>query len=216
MQQPPDDVFSDDSSQDLSLFAESVLEEMQSTISPRFEHLWDRFHQVLKDYVERRISPQLQPHVGASDILQSAFLSLWRRLEDSSKPPLTDQDDLWGFLMTIARRKLARRWRQIQTQKRGAGNVITATDYTSSTSGAAFEEIFYEEVNQQLKLELEEASDRLDVECQTIISMKLTGMTNAEIANELKCSIRRIERKNNLIRKAFTDAEADSTIIAES
>jgi len=216
MQQPPDDVFSDDSSQDLSLFAESVLEEMQSTISPRFEQIWDRFHLVLKDYVECRISPQLQPHVGSSDILQSAFLSLWRRLEDSSKPPLTDQDDLWGFLMTIARRKLARRWRQIQTQKRGAGNVITATDYTSSTSGAAFEEIVYEEVNQQLKLELEEASDRLDVECQTIISMKLTGMTNAEIANELKCSTRRIERKNNLIRKAFTDAEADSTIIAES
>ena len=66
------------------------------------------------------------------------------------------------------------------------------------------------------ELELEEASDRLDVECQTIISMKLTGMTNAEIANELKCSTRRIERKNNLIRIAFTDAAADSTIIAES
>lgn len=216
MQQPPDNVSPDDSLEELPEFAESVLEEMQSTISPRFEQIWDRFHRLLKNYVEQRLSPQLQPHAGASDILQSAFLSLWRRLEDPSKPPLTDQDDLWGFLMTIARRKLSRRWRQINTQKRGGGKVISATDYTNSDAKSSFEEIVFEEVNQQLKLELEEASELLDIECQTIISMKLAGMTNAEIAEELKCSIRRIERKNNLIRKAFTDAEADSTIITES
>lgn len=215
MQSPADQNNPDDAQEQLPEYADSVLEEMQSAVSPRFEQVWSQFHRLLKNYVEQRLSPQLQPHAGASDILQSAFLSLWRRLEDPSKPPLTDQDDLWGFLMTIARRKLSKRWRQIQTQKRGGGNVITATDFTHSDAASSFEEIVYAEVNQQLKLELEEASDLLDVECQTIISMKLAGMTNAEIANELKCSVRRIERKNNLIRKAFTDAEADSTIIGE-
>ncbi|HCO22284.1 MAG: hypothetical protein CME31_28330 [Gimesia sp.] len=193
-------------------YADSMLQEMGSTLSPGFERIWDQFHELLKDYVQNRLSPQLQPEAGASDILQSAFLSLWRRLEDKSKPALTEQDDLWGFLMTLARRKLARRWREINTQKRGSGKVVTATDFTNGDANTSFDEIVFHEVNHQVRLELEEASQRLDLECQTIVSMKLAGMTNAEISKALNCSTRRIERKNNLIRISFSDPDETALV----
>ncbi|EDL60494.1 ECF-type sigma factor [Gimesia maris] len=74
----------------------------------------------------------------------------------------------------------------------------------------------FHEVNHQVRLELEEASQRLDLECQTIVSMKLAGMTNAEISKALNCSIRRIERKNNLIRKSFSDPDETALVPPES
>jgi DNA-directed RNA polymerase specialized sigma24 family protein len=46
----------------------------------------------------------------------------------------------------------------------------------------------------------------LEPTLRTVVIGKLAGQTNAELADQLGCSTRTIERKLNLIRKIWTDA----------
>lgn len=194
--------------------ADELLQSLESVGQPEFDRIWSIFQSSLRAYLRKRIGPKLQNDVGASDVMQSAFLSLWKRLEDASKPPIEEHEELWKLLITIARRKLSKRWRQIYTQRRGEGRIFNGTDLAADGSSAAgiLETITIDEASSQITAEIDDLSECLDAECQTIVSMKLSGMTNEEIATALDCSKRRIERKNALIRKAFARQLADLSL----
>jgi len=184
--------------------ADELLESIETGDRPDFARIWNAFQSSLHTYLRKRMSPKLNADAGVSDVMQSAFVSLWKRLEDASKPPVAEHDELWKLLITIARRKLSKRWRRIYAQRRGSGRVITGTDLAATGATGIFETLVIDEANNQITAEIEALSALLDTECQAIVSMKLSGMTNEEIAEALECSKRKIERKNVLIRKAFS------------
>ncbi|MFN3151577.1 sigma-70 family RNA polymerase sigma factor [Bremerella sp.] len=165
---------------------------------------WESFQGRLRQFLERRIPDHLQAHTNASDVMQSAFLSLWRYFQKQERPIQVGDEELWKLLVTIARRKLTDKWRKVLTKKRGEGRVITATDLEVQRQ-TSFDQFVVQRMDQELVELLEDIEAKINEECQVIVSMRLAGMTNAEIATTLNCSLRRIERKLVLIKSAFSE-----------
>ncbi|WDI41470.1 sigma-70 family RNA polymerase sigma factor [Bremerella sp. P1] len=164
--------------------------------------VWERFQGRLRRFLERRMPNNLQVHTNASDVMQSAFLSLWRYLEKQEGTISLGDEELWRILVTIAKRKLSDKWRKLHAKKRGEGRVVTATDLEIERQ-ASFDQFVLKEMDHEVSDILDEITGKLEEECQVIASMRLAGMTNAEIASALNCSLRRIERKLHLIRSAL-------------
>lgn len=188
-----------------SVLADSLLEDAEAAGPDEFDRIWQRFHQALKSYVQRRLSPRLRARGQASDVIQSAFVSFWKKLEAGVTPPLDDDEHLWRYLVKIARRKLAKMWKRIYTKKRGAGKEFAEADLGSDQAELALAQLVLNETERQLEADLETILSRLDLETQTICSMKLASMTNREIAQEFGCSLRKVERKGELLRRIFAE-----------
>ncbi|QDU07494.1 ECF-type sigma factor [Gimesia aquarii] len=192
-----------DPTETISVLADSMLQEAEDSSSRVFLEIRERFQVKLRNYVDKHLSPKLQTHADSSDILQSAFISFWKKLNSESQPAVDDHDDLWPYLIKITRRKLAKSWRRIYAQKRGAGKVLSAADLAAMESDSDFQNLVFDEFDYQLDLDLESILQKFDLETQTIASMKLSGMTNKEISQELSCSLRKVERKGSILRKAI-------------
>lgn len=182
-------------------FADRWLAAAESERTKSFETLCRSFQPALRRFVQQRLSPKLQSQTAASDIMQSAFMSLWKRLESYSKPAGASTENLWRLLITIARRRLSRHWRKIHAQKRGEGRSFNAADLSDEERNGQFEEMVIASTNEQMEIELNDAVNQLESEQQAITSMRLSGMTIGEIAEALQCSKSRIERKNRLIHE---------------
>jgi len=175
-----------------------------------FLSVWQSYQARLRHFLEGRIPNNLQTQTTASDVMQSAFLSLWRYFEKQDGPIQLGDEELWGLLVTIASRKLANKWRKVLAKKRGEGKVVSATDLQAQRK-LAFDQYVVRQMNHELTELMDELKFKLDEECQVIVSMRLAGMTNPEIATALNCSVRRVERKLVLIRSALSDSYQDKT-----
>lgn len=185
-----------------SHLADSVLLEAEKRETREFEAVWRRFHSALKRYVSHRLSPRLNGRGQASDIAQSALVSFWKKL-DQGVVSTENADSLWPYLVTIARRKLSKLWKQIYSQKRGAGKEFAATDVAADSR--AIEQVVLNETELQLEADLETLLSRFDTDTQLVCSMKLAGMTNQEISEQLQFSLRKVERKGELLRKVLKE-----------
>lgn len=191
-------------------FADEWLKSVVEDHSPTFEAVCRLFQPALRRFVEKRLSPKLQNQTGASDIMQSAFVSLWKHMQPNAKIEVGSTEELWRLLVTIARRRLTRQWRRIHSQKRGEGRELNASNLTNNDQAERFKELAIESTNEQLEIELNDAVDQLETEQQTIVSMRLAGMTTREIASDLQCSVSRIERKNRLINERLRRLMSDN------
>ena len=206
-----------DPGETISTLADSMLLEAEDSSSQAFLEIRERFQVRLRNYVEKNLSPKIQTHTDSSDILQSAFISFWKKIGSENTPSIDDNDELWPYLITITRRKLAKSWRNIYAQKRGAGKVLSAADLENTEPGSDFQNLIFEEFDYQLDLDLQTILQKFDLETQTIASMKLAGMTNKEISQDLSCSLRKVERKGSLLRKAISEyLDENETLQSES
>ncbi|WP_207397015.1 sigma-70 family RNA polymerase sigma factor [Bremerella alba] len=192
-------------------YANGWLKSVADDQTKSFETVCRQFQPALRKFVENRLSPKLQNEIGASDIMQSAFVSLWKQLDSNTELEAGSTEELWRLLVTIARRRLSRHWRRIHAQKRGEGRELNASNLASDDQTARFEGLVIETTNQQLEIELNDAVAQLESELQTIVSMRLAGMTTREIANALQCSLSRIERKNRLINERLRRFMSDNS-----
>ncbi len=177
---------------------------MNSGENENFLEIWEQCRQALREYVHRKLAPKLHAAGDASDVVQSAFASLWKKIE-SGDAPTGDDEALNKYLVTIARRKLAKMWRRIYAKKRGEGKELNSLEATGDEPGNQLRKSMQEELQKQLEIDIETVLSRFDTEAQTIAAMKLTGMKNREIQEALNCTNRRVERNGSLLRKAFEE-----------
>lgn len=127
---------------------------------------------------------------SAEDIALSVVKSLCLGLREQKMPWLTE-DDLWGCLFQITTRKICAERRRAMSQKRG-GHVYIYEGDAPFTSEQEEESLFHSivgrEPSPELALQMAENADELlalfdDYPIQkNIISLKLQGFSNAEIA----------------------------------
>jgi RNA polymerase sigma factor (sigma-70 family) len=180
------------------------------------EQIWQRYFPDLLELARRRLHRRVSRREDAEDVLQNMYHSFCARQQRGGFT-LDNRDDLWrllvGMTLNKARKAVAR-------HTRGKRNIhseqdAAAVDGDSAAPGWALEVIeaadptpeqaaqFIEEFEQRLRL--------LSEPLRQVALWKLQGYTNAEIAapERLHCSERTVERKLELIRKAWQEAEAD-------
>jgi len=171
--------------------------------------IWGRYLPRLLALARSHLDPRIRVVHDEEDVVQSMGRSFFRRMHRGDFD-LADRDALWALLVTItlnkarlaAERHMAAR-RDVRRVERGpAGEAIGPDDPLVPVHLVDNEPTpeIAAVLNEALELRLRALTQP---ELRRIALLKLEGWTNREIAQDLHCTERNVERKLGLIRKRW-------------
>lgn len=164
--------------------------------------IWHHYFDRLVRAVRTRLQGQNRAVTDEEDIVLSVFESFYDAAIQGRFPDLSDRDDLWRLLLRMSARKVIDKRRHDQRQRRGGD--LSVQSLNQSDDGVI--EAIGDEPSPDMVLMMQEAVERLFShlgvgQLREIAGAKLEGYSNAEIAAQLGCSERTVERRLHLIRE---------------
>jgi DNA-directed RNA polymerase specialized sigma24 family protein len=186
------------------------LDQLQQGERAAAEKLWERYFRRLVGLARRKLEGLPRRAADEEDVALSAFHSFCQAVERGQFPRLQSRDNLWLLLVTITVRKARRLVIHEGRQKRGAHGVvdeaglaqreINLTEFLSTAPSPEFAAQVAEEYRTLLA--------RLPAgDLPVVAQSKMEGFTNEEIAANLGCALRSVERKLRVIRSVFSAAD---------
>jgi DNA-directed RNA polymerase specialized sigma24 family protein len=175
--------------------------------------LWERYFSRMVELARARLRSSRPKDAGSDeeDAALSAFDSACAGLARGQFPQLADRDDLWRLLVVITTRKVQAQARRQLRQKRGGGQVRTASDLAgcgreadddddllARAVGSEPTPEFAAMVAEEYRRSLERLGD--DV-LRKVAILRMEGHTSDEIAARLGCARRTVARQLSLIRR---------------
>ena len=160
-----------------------------------------RFFPRLASLARRTLARLPRVPADGEDVAQSALASFCQLLERRCDLSLSDRDDLWKLLSTIAIRKALKKSRQQRTAKRGGGRVVTESAL-SQTEGA-LDQLISIESPAEFDVCCSELLETLSVDDRTAVLLRLRGYSTAEIAGELNTHQRTVQRQLESVRQRW-------------
>ena len=164
--------------------------------------LWNHFRHRLLALARKTLSGRHPCSSDAEDALQSAFVSFWQRSERGDFGEDLNRDDLWNLMGLITVRKALKLQRSERAQKRGGDKTIESLP---------IEQISGKGSSVEFALTCEELLGQLEPDIRIFAVLRMMGSKNREIAEQLGCTERKVERKLNLIRAAWSSEIAKWT-----
>jgi RNA polymerase sigma factor (sigma-70 family) len=178
-------------------------------------------HRLWNTYFERLVA-LARGHVGlvasggsdAEDVAQSVFKSLCLGAERGKFPRLNDRDNLWALLVAMTAYKSRDLIRRERFLKRGGGRVLNEGALAESREPVThIEQVIGRDPTPEFAVQVAEQCEILlsclnDVRRRTA-ELKLQGFTNQEIAEQMDCGLRTVERRLNAVRLAWTNNSQD-------
>lgn len=169
--------------------------------------LWRRFFPRITAMARQAISDRMQRVADAEDAAQSAFIAFWQQAQRGDFDAAMDREGLWNLLATITVRKVRKQARKEQAQKRGGGRVLGEGDLPATAEGPApLDQLLSQISTQEFDLITEELLLALNPELREIAILRLLGHGTREIAEQLGCTQRKIQRKLELLRLRWAAA----------
>ena len=170
------------------------------------EEVWKHISERLQEFARQRLDPQTRRRYDENDAANSAFHSLCRGLANG-RLEAENRDALWGLLAVITSRKISAQQRYAARQKRGEGR-----EQGESGFGAqGIDQIDEKQRAPDVLAEVAESCTQLfaalsDDTMKKVVLLKFQGARNEEIATELGCTRRTVERKLEGIRRIWVEA----------
>ncbi len=173
------------------------------------EQLWQRIAARAREFARRKLDPQTRRSYDEDDAANSAFNSLCCGLADG-RLEAENRDALWGLLAVITARKISAQRRFLNRQKRGGGDVRGESGF-AELGNDGINAIRGGQGTPDVLAEISESCAQLlrvlpDETMKTIVLLKFQGVKNGEVASELKCTRRTIERKLERIRRIWLES----------
>jgi RNA polymerase sigma factor (sigma-70 family) len=178
------------------------------------QHLYGRYVQRLVHLARKKLGAAPRRMADEEDVAQLVLNSFFRGVRMGRFPRLDDRRDLWQVLVMLTERKVIDQKRRQWTMKRrcevgesalAAGNPSDAlTPGMGHAVGHEPTPAFAAEVAEELELRLRQLDDQ---ELRSIAIWKLEGRTNQEIARQLKCVTRTVERRLEMIRALWESSD---------
>lgn len=190
--------------------------------------LWERYCGRLASVARRRLR-ELGARCRAedeADAVQEAFAAFFRRVQEGAYPDCRDRNDLWCVLVKIADSKARQLARDERRRKRGGGKVRGDSVLIGSdtTPGGGFDRLAGAAGDLPLAGPIAEEPDEafvdqlldtfvlcygaLDEMERQVLRGQLQGHTHDEIAREIGCVTRTVERKLKVIRSRWQQQTA--------
>jgi DNA-directed RNA polymerase specialized sigma24 family protein len=173
--------------------------------------IWDRYFNRLAYFARQKLDRLPRRMADEEDVALSALNSFYRRASDGRFPQLADRNDLWRILITITARKAYMQLRRAGAGKRGGNKVRGESVFQNKDDDnvAGIEQVLGREPTPALANQVAEDCTRLldalaDDTLKQIATLKLEGYTNEEIAGQLGCVPRTVERKLERIREKWS------------
>ena len=189
------------------------LAELRAGNAAAAQPLWERYFSRLVGLARQKLRGLHGLAADEEDVALSAFDSFCRGAEQGRFPQLHDRDNLWGLLLVITARKAAQLVRDARRLKRGGGTVLD--EAALAALSAATPDGF--DLGQVVGREpTPEFAARLADECRHLLGLleapelravavgKLEGYSNAELAAQLGCVPRTVERMLRTVRELWS------------
>jgi DNA-directed RNA polymerase specialized sigma24 family protein len=171
--------------------------------------LWRRYFEALVRLARARLGGAPRAVADEEDAALAAFDSFCRGAAAGRYPRLEDRDDLWRLLVVLTERKALDQARRQRRLKRGGGKILGTSDpapgddpdggiggFAASEPTPEFAALVADECRHLL--------GRLrDDSLRRVALLRMEGYTNEEIARRLRCSLRSVARKLELIRRTW-------------
>ncbi len=176
----------------------ACFEKLAANDSEAVRVVWERYFASLVEVARTQLGGAPQRAFDEEDVVFSVFEALRRGFEEGRFNSMRDRTELWKLLVTITRQKSIDRIHRELTQKRGGDelSVMSVDDWLSSAPTPA-ELVEMDEQNSRLVSILRDDSLR------RVAVRRLKGYTTAEIADQLRVTMRSVERKLRLIRETW-------------
>ena len=171
--------------------------------------LWQHIGAQLQEFARQKLDVQTRRRYDENDAANSAFHSLCRGLSDG-RLTAENRDSLWGLLAVITSRKISAQRRYWERQKRGGGAVRGESGF-AEFGDAGIDAIAASQQAPDVLVEVTESCVQLlaalpEDTLKQIVLLKFQGSTNGEVAIELNCTQRTVERKLERIRRIWIEA----------
>ena len=174
--------------------------------------LWQQYFARLVRFARRKLTDLPHRTFDEEDVALSAMFTFFRGMEEGRFEHVVGRDDLWKLLVTITARKIYGQQRHTMREKRGGGRVRGESAFQSADSDQdladGIGEVLGREPSPELAIMLVENTQEFleGLEEESLIQiarMKLEGWSNDEIALQLGCVRRTVERKLERIREKW-------------
>lgn len=181
------------------------------------QRIWERYYGQLLSLARRKLSRSRRRTADEEDVVLSAFNSFCEGVAAGRFPRLDDRHDLWKVLLTLTARKAAGQMRRERARKRGGGAVRGESVFRmgrGSKQNLGINQVLGAEPTPAFAALVTDECEQLmasldDESLRAIALLKLEGYTNEEMAQELGCGLRTVERKLARIRDKW--AREDKT-----
>jgi DNA-directed RNA polymerase specialized sigma24 family protein len=178
--------------------------------------LWQRYFEPLVRVARNRLGRAPRAVADEEDAALSAFESFCRGAQRGNYPKLDDRNDLWRLLVVITERKAIDQVQRERQKKRGGGKAIGTLNPTDLDGHVREHGGFTspEQSPELIAMVADECQSLLvklrDDTLRQVANLRLEGFTSDEIADRLRCSVRSVARKLDLIRRTWlADDETD-------
>ena len=172
--------------------------------------LWDYYFPRLVQHAKTILRKMPRGIVDGEDIAASAFMAFFQGAKKGSFNDLNNRDELWKLLLTITRNKAENRRKSEATKKRGGNQVLRECDVAdlNPLCDGILDKVPGKQATPEDDAIMAEDCERLFAvlsdEIRVVAILKLEGHTNEEIAQELDCSLRTVERRLDVIRNKWS------------
>lgn len=180
------------------------IQQLKAGKSSAAQKLWEGYFAQMVRLARRRLKDVPRRAGDEEDVALSAFKSFCLGVQAGRFPQLSDRDSLWPLLVAITSHKAIDAQRRESRQKRGGGRVAV------NDADLQLEQVLAREPTPELAAQMVEEFERLlailpDESLRQIALLRLEGHAVDEIAGQLECVTRTIERKLHRIRTIWLE-----------
>jgi DNA-directed RNA polymerase specialized sigma24 family protein len=178
--------------------------------------IWERYFPQLVRLARSQLARVSSCTKDEEDIALSALDRFCRAVNQGRYPQLADRHGLWRLLLQITSRRLHDQRRYERRQRRGGGHVYRASDVAEGADREThdLDDFADDAPTPEFAALMAEQCGRLlsrldDPQLQALATAKLDGTSNSDLATQLGCSVRTVERRLKLIRDIWREEEPE-------
>jgi len=182
------------------------------------QKLWDRYSGELVRVARQRLGSSPRGAADEEDVALSVFRSIFRGAAEGRFDHISNRDELWWLLLSVAKRKTVDHIRRETAQKRPGHRAGAGSEHGAGSPAAvqvSLTDLVSATPTPELLVALQEQYVRLldmlrNDQMREIAVLRIEGYTIEEIATKIGIGRRAIERKLKLIRSKWKHALLES------
>ncbi len=160
------------------------------------DRLWQRYFGRLVRLARKKLGAAPRRIADEEDVAAIVFRNLWQGAEEGRFPELRNRANLWPLLVVLTLRRVSDLLRY--QKRRGCDDAPDELDRVISQEPTPeFEAMMIENMSRLIAM--------LDPVQRQVAQGKLEGRENADVARQLGCSERTVERKLQVIRRIWDE-----------
>jgi RNA polymerase sigma factor (sigma-70 family) len=190
------------------------IDELRTADEAAAQSLWRHFVARLYELGRKKLRQETRRVYDEEDAAQSAFHSVCAGIRAGRFPDLQDRDSLWRLLVVITARKVAHRQRYDRQERRDVRRNVSDYIFMPSDGESAVAGVDGLQARQptaEFAAEFVETCENLfaslqDPALKQVVTLRMEGHTDSEIAGKLNCSRRTVQRRLEVIRRQWDSA----------